>query len=113
MNVPRGNAMVRVGHRRERPPREPSEPGHGEEFSQVLGKAVNRKVVRGNCLGASPPTPQDLSLSCQDGGEQRERVFLAPSIPAPRSALRSHPCVALSSAPATGKFSLTSRKERQ
>jgi len=41
MNVPRRKARVRVGHRGERPPREPSEPGHAEKFSQVLGKAVN------------------------------------------------------------------------
>ena len=69
--------------------------------------------MEGNLWGLRPQDPQDLSLSCQDGGEQRERGSLAPSIPAPRSALRSHPCVALSSAPATRKFSLTSREETQ
>jgi len=55
-------------------------------------------------LGALPPDPQDLSLSCQNlvlGFGLGERVGLAPDqIPAPGSALRSHPCVALSSAQA-------------
>src|SRR6516164_10782543 len=48
--------------------------------------------------------PQNLSLSCQNlvlGFGLGERVGLAPDqIPAPGSALRSHPCVALSSAQA-------------
>ena len=41
MNVPRRNAMLRAGHRGEREAREPSEPSHGEKFSQVLGKVVD------------------------------------------------------------------------
>jgi hypothetical protein len=39
------------------------------------------------------------------------RFARSPSIPAPGSALRSHPCVALSSAPAITEFSSTYRKE--
>jgi hypothetical protein len=39
------------------------------------------------------------------------RFARSPSIPAPVSALRSHPCVALSSAPAIGEFSSICPKE--
>jgi len=67
-------------------------------------------VRRRSSWGLGPQTPRIYRFLARME-ERRERDSLAPSIPAPRSALRSHPCVALSSAPATRKFSLTSREE--
>ena len=50
-------------------------------------------------MGALPPNPRDFSLSCQDSWAARTSSARPRGIPAPESALGSHPCVALSSAP--------------
>jgi hypothetical protein len=115
MNVPRRKATLHVGYPGERQLREPTEPGQGKKFSQVSRKVANgAEERRGRELhGGFAPKPPGFIAFLPGWWEQRERGSLAPSIPAPRSALRSHPCVALSSASATGKFSLTSRKETQ
>ncbi len=62
----------------------------------VGGQAVNR-----NIWGLRPQTPRIYRFRAKIWSGLGERVGLAPDqIPAPRSALRSHPCVALSSAQA-------------
>lgn len=61
--------------------------------------------------GASPQTPGFIAFRpgwIWTEGASRAR---SPPIPAPGSALGSHPCVALSSAPASVEFSSTSREE--
>jgi hypothetical protein len=61
--------------------------------------------------GALPQTPGFIAFLpglIWTGGARFAR---SPSIPAPESALGSHPCVALSSAPATAKCSSASREE--
>src|SRR5207302_721006 len=50
-------------------------------------------------MGALPPNPRDLSLLGQQG-RPGATVKTAPNLSALGSALRSHPCVALSSAQA-------------
>ncbi len=76
MNAPRSHAALRLRPCGDRQPREPPEPGRGEKVSPVSGKVVNDgQECRGRKPpGASPPRPKDLSLSCQDGGEQREQI---------------------------------------
>src|ERR1700704_1119144 len=53
-------------------------------------------------MGALPPSPWDLALSCQDirllPASERAPCDAPRPISASESALRSHPCVALSSA---------------
>src|SRR5438132_3278490 len=55
-------------------------------------------------MGALPPNPWDLSLSGQQG-QPGATVKTAPDLSALGSALRSHPCVALSSAQAISSLS--------
>src|SRR5260370_7005072 len=63
---------------------------------------------KGRCpffqMGALPPNPWDLSLSGQQG-QPGATVKTAPDLSALGSALRSHPCVALSSAQAISSLS--------
>src|SRR5204863_6130578 len=55
-------------------------------------------------MGALPPNPRDLSLLGQQG-QSGATVKTAPDLSALGSALRSHPCVALSSAQAISSLS--------
>jgi len=66
--------------------------------SGIIGNALNAEV---HCLylGTLSPNPWDLSLSRQNGSSACEAAVRRPKpIPAAESALRSHPCVAVSSA---------------
>jgi hypothetical protein len=75
---------------------------HNElELANGNGAVRNRHVLH---WGILPQTPWDLTLSRQDS-RARESRWGNPNrsrgIPAPESALGSHPCVALSSAQVT------------
>jgi hypothetical protein len=74
------------------------------EFELAIGNrraARHRSVLHGGIL---PQAPWDLTLSRQDSRAHQSR-WRTPTgsggIPAPESALGSHPCVALSSAQVT------------
>ena len=73
----------------------------------VGGQTVNR-----NSWELRPQTPRIYRFRARIWSGLGERVDLAPDqIPAPGSALRSHPCVALSSAQAAAKFTSTRGEE--
>ena len=83
------------------------------EFELAIGNraARHRSVLHGGIL---PQAPWDLTLSRQDSRAHESR-WRTPTgsrgIPAPESALGSHPCVALSSAQVT--ISLDEMKEKK
>ena len=72
---------------------------------------MERPAKRGTPGGFAPRPPGFIALVPSLIWTAGARFTRSRSIPAPESALRSHPCVALSSAPAIREFSSTCREE--
>ena len=68
---------------------------------------MDGQAANGNSWGLCPQTPRIYRFGAKIGLDWGSELSLLPTNRDPGSALRSHPCVALTSAPASWKFTST------